>query len=354
MGHEAHKEPVDRTWCDDGVIPDKTNPDTDFVFARMTQATFRTVDARRGERILDVGCGRGLDLASQRETGAVLYGSDASRVMINRSADTFRDRGIALRLTHASAERLPFSDGSFDKVYCKGAIDHFYDPKEALQEMTRVLKPGGRLIVSVANFESLACRIGKLYNRLHLNITGKALPGPHCWEIPDDHVYKFDRPTLLSVLPGGLRIERLFGVSMLWGAPKWGRFLSGMPKRAADLILRTLDAAARAAPSLSDVIVLRARVPVNGAAEKMKTAPRSASSSAVRDGEKHMKKFSRLQGLILCLATVAAAVLFLIGVIMKSYWALAIPVAVGFLWLLGLAFWIGWTLLTIKVNPKEE
>ena len=167
-------------------------------------------------------------------------------------------------------------------------------------------------------------------------------------------MYKFDRPTLLSMLPQGLHIERLFGVSMLWGAPKWGRCLTKIPKRAADLILWTLDGAARVTPSLSDVIVLRARTPVNGLTEEKKTDPRTASSGAVEDGEKHMKKFSRLQGAILCLVTVAAAVLFLIGIFMKSYWALAIPVAVGFLWLLGLAFWIGWTLLTIKVNPKEE
>ena len=177
-GAQSAKEPVDQTWCDDGVIPEKTNPDTDFIFERMTQATFRTVDARRGERVLDVGCGRGLDLASQRETGAILFGSDASRVMIGKSADTFRDRDIAPRFSHASAEKLPFLDGSFDKVYCKGAIDHFYDPRGALKEMARVLKPGGRLIVSVANFESLACRLGKLYNRLHIDFTGKAVPGP--------------------------------------------------------------------------------------------------------------------------------------------------------------------------------
>jgi hypothetical protein len=67
-----------------------------------------------------------------------------------------------------------------------------------------------------------------------------------------------------------------------------------------------------------------------------------------------MKNYSRLQGFLLCLGTVIAAVLFLIGVISKSYWALAIPVAIGFLWLLGLGFWIGWTLLTIRVDPNQE
>lgn len=67
-----------------------------------------------------------------------------------------------------------------------------------------------------------------------------------------------------------------------------------------------------------------------------------------------MSKYSRVQGLALCLGTFFAAFLFLVGVFTKNWWALAIPVGIGFLWLLGLGFWIGWTLLTIQVEPQAE
>jgi hypothetical protein len=67
-----------------------------------------------------------------------------------------------------------------------------------------------------------------------------------------------------------------------------------------------------------------------------------------------MKSYSRIQGFLLCLGVLIAAVLFLWGVFFKSYWALAIPVAIGFLWLLGLGFWIGWNILTIKVEPTKK
>ncbi|MGQ9693414.1 MAG: hypothetical protein ACUVWV_01590 [Thermodesulfobacteriota bacterium] len=60
---------------------------------------------------------------------------------------------------------------------------------------------------------------------------------------------------------------------------------------------------------------------------------------------------SRLWGGILCLAIVIIGILFLWGIIQHNYWALAIPVMIGFLGLLGLAFWIGWTILTIKTVP---
>ncbi|MGB9699961.1 MAG: hypothetical protein ACPL5I_11295 [Thermodesulfobacteriota bacterium] len=60
---------------------------------------------------------------------------------------------------------------------------------------------------------------------------------------------------------------------------------------------------------------------------------------------------SRLWGGLLCLAIVIIAGIFLWGVFQQNYWALAIPVMIGFLGLLGLAFWIGWTILTIKTVP---
>lgn len=60
---------------------------------------------------------------------------------------------------------------------------------------------------------------------------------------------------------------------------------------------------------------------------------------------------SRLWGGLLCLAIIVVAILFLWGIFQQNYWALAIPVMIGFLGLLGLGFWIGWTILTIKTVP---
>ncbi len=66
-----------------------------------------------------------------------------------------------------------------------------------------------------------------------------------------------------------------------------------------------------------------------------------------------MRDMSRLWGGLLCLAIIIIAIFFLWGVWQQNYWALAIPVMIGFLGLLGLAFWIGWTILTIKTVPPE-
>jgi hypothetical protein len=61
---------------------------------------------------------------------------------------------------------------------------------------------------------------------------------------------------------------------------------------------------------------------------------------------------SRVWGALLCAAIIIVAIFFLWGISLQNYWALAIPVIIGFLGLLALGFWIGWTILTIKtVSP---
>ncbi len=345
---QPQPEPLDRAWDDEHVIPAELGPDTDFLFQRMTRDTLEAVGARPKARVLDVGCGRGLDLASQAEKGPILIGCDPSEIMVRRARDTLEKKGLQPLVVCCSAENLPFASNSLDRVYCKGAIDHFYDPVKALREMARGLKPGGRLVISVANFESLGCRLGRLYNRLHRIFTGKELPKPHFWEIPQDHVYRFHRDLLLEFMPPGLRLVDLHGISLFWGVPGWGALLKRTPRGARRILLHVLDRLGRVFPSLADVIVLRAGKP--GGEDNIGTNKELMDRS--RGVE--MNASSRIQGLLICVGTILAAVVFLIGLFLKSYWALAIPVAIGFLWLLGLAFWIGWTLLTIRVEPPRE
>ena len=61
-------------------------------------------------------------------------------------------------LDGVKAERLPFDDGSFDHVCCLGALLYFDDVGEALAEMRRVLKPGGRMVVRSINKNNLYTR----------------------------------------------------------------------------------------------------------------------------------------------------------------------------------------------------
>lgn len=62
---------------------------------------------------------------------------------------------------------------------------------------------------------------------------------------------------------------------------------------------------------------------------------------------------ARAQGGLICVGVVVLGALFLAGVLSRSYWALAVPVAVLVFFVLGLAFWVGWTIATVRVEPES-
>ena len=67
-----------------------------------------------------------------------------------------------------------------------------------------------------------------------------------------------------------------------------------------------------------------------------------------------MNDSSRSQGGLICVAVVVLAACFVLGLLQQSYWALALPVAAIVFFVLGLTFWVGYTIATIQVEPYEE
>lgn len=100
-----------------------------------------------GERVVDVGCGTGnyTRLLADAARDGVVVGVDASRAMIAAAAK--RSGGPNLCYVRGDACALPFGDGLFDAACSIGVIHMIDDPMMALDEMTRVLAPRGRLVV---------------------------------------------------------------------------------------------------------------------------------------------------------------------------------------------------------------
>ena len=67
-----------------------------------------------------------------------------------------------------------------------------------------------------------------------------------------------------------------------------------------------------------------------------------------------MTDSQRIQGGAICAGATLAAVLFAIGILRESFWALAIPVAVLVFFVLGLTFWVGWTILRVRLEPEGD
>ena len=100
-----------------------------------------------GRRILDAGCGSGPLFAALRNRGAIVTGFDKSTGMLELARRRLGD-GADLQVADLSCP-LPFPDGAFDDVTASLVLHYLEDWGPALAELRRVLKPGGRLIVSV-------------------------------------------------------------------------------------------------------------------------------------------------------------------------------------------------------------
>ncbi len=104
-----------------------------------------------GDAVLDVGCGTGdlmVDLAESISPGVLGVGIDSSNEMIRIARQRSQDRGLRVKFAVGDACRLPFAAAAFDGVHCERVLMHFDDPEAAVREMSRVLVPGGRLVVT--------------------------------------------------------------------------------------------------------------------------------------------------------------------------------------------------------------
>jgi ubiquinone/menaquinone biosynthesis C-methylase UbiE len=116
----------------------------------------------QGDTVLDVACGPGnfsREFARRAGPEGLVVGIDGSRTMLERGARDLRESALDnLALVRGDAAALPFADASFDGVCCFAAIHLFEDPFAALDEMTRVLRPGGRIALMASVRRQLTAR----------------------------------------------------------------------------------------------------------------------------------------------------------------------------------------------------
>ncbi|MGW7052837.1 class I SAM-dependent methyltransferase [Streptomyces sp. NPDC054887] len=118
---------------------------------------------RRGDAVLDAGCGTGRALPYLREAvgpGGAVLGADLTPAMLRAAVDAGRDR--AARLIVADVARLPVRTGSLDAVFAAGLISHLARPAEDLRELARVVRTGGLLaLFHPVGRAALAARHGR-------------------------------------------------------------------------------------------------------------------------------------------------------------------------------------------------
>ena len=107
---------------------------------------------RKGEAVLDIGCGAGIDTivaAMMVGPAGTVAGIDMVPEMLARARENLRMTDLKnVIFEEAYGEKLPFADGGFDVVISNGVFNLIPDKAKALSEVVRVLKPGGRLMMA--------------------------------------------------------------------------------------------------------------------------------------------------------------------------------------------------------------
>jgi SAM-dependent methyltransferase len=114
---------------------------------KLARHLFDRFGMRPGQRLLEVGCGRGEFLRGFIARGVKGHGVDRSQ-----AAEKYCPEA-ELRCADLENEGLPYDDGFFDVVYSKSVLEHFYYPEKLVSEVFRVLKPGGLAITMCPDWE---------------------------------------------------------------------------------------------------------------------------------------------------------------------------------------------------------
>jgi SAM-dependent methyltransferase len=119
-------------------------------------------DGYKGQSVLEVGCGAGVDLARFAKGGAIVSGVDLSSSAIDLAQANFAQQGLTADLRVADGEHLPFADDGFDFVFAHGVVQYTAHPQALVDEVRRVLKPGGQAVFQVYNRISWLNALSKL------------------------------------------------------------------------------------------------------------------------------------------------------------------------------------------------
>jgi ubiquinone/menaquinone biosynthesis C-methylase UbiE len=158
FGNSARSEPIAGSKAAYEVWHDhyEVDSDTDTPWHRLVKAHLSPARDLAGKRVLEIACGRGgfaCWLASQSERPTEIVAADFSATAVQKGRAFAVERGLSgITWQTGDIQDIAHDDASFDTVISCETIEHVPDPRRALAELARVLKPGGRLLLTTPNY----------------------------------------------------------------------------------------------------------------------------------------------------------------------------------------------------------
>jgi ubiquinone/menaquinone biosynthesis C-methylase UbiE len=138
-------------------------------------------DETKGRKVLEIGTGNGADGVMFALSGAAYTGVDLTEAALEATQKHFKTLGLSGTFVKENAEQLSFSDESFDVVYSHGVLHHTPNTQTAIDQVYRVLKPGGRAIIMLYHKHSFNYYV-RIMSFMRLRVLLKILSRARCWQ----------------------------------------------------------------------------------------------------------------------------------------------------------------------------
>ena len=185
---------------------------------------------KKGDALLDYGCGKGIHAILPAKLGANVTGIDLSKESLNLAKLLAKRERVTITFLQMDCEALDFPDNSFDYIFDGGTFSSL-DIKKALPELARVLKPGGRLIAIETLGHNPLTNLKRRLNKLFGKRTS--------WAV--DHIFKIQDLALLQNYFSDIETH-YFHLLSIFAFPflrfSWGRFFLRMLEKIDNKLLR--------------------------------------------------------------------------------------------------------------------
>lgn len=144
--------------------------------AYRAQAEQLVADLPAGSAVLELAPGPGyFAIEVARLGGYTVTGLDISRTFVEIATARAASAGVQVEFRHGDAADMPFADGSFDRIICQAAFKNFTRPIKALDEMHRVLRPGGVAVIQDMNRGASSADVAREVHRMELGAVASTM-----------------------------------------------------------------------------------------------------------------------------------------------------------------------------------
>lgn len=179
-----------------------------WIERRRVRTILQFLRASQEDSVLEVGCGAGNVLAQVPSN--YLHGMDLSVFLLKKAQRRLATSEAGL--SQANAERLPFADGQFHKLICTEVLEHVANPRQVIEEMSRVARPEAVVVISIPN-EVWIDRVKKFLKALGLArwlLEGHQNTYSSPEKMTDEwHLHSFDLVLLRQVTVNVLHLDEI-------------------------------------------------------------------------------------------------------------------------------------------------